>query len=126
MNFDNIFDLTPGVYIYFFTIIFLRMPFPDLSDVCSRTSLSLRFDIHTPVRSSTGILARLEAPVDVPIRLLLLSSLYSASHSAQPVFALVVGVHVAAVKIFAGNRRLHFAARGVRHAKVLVFVVLLS
>ena len=39
--------------------------------------------------------------------------------------ALVVGVHVAAVAVFAGNRRLVFAGRGVRQAEVLVFVVLL-
>ena len=77
------------------------------------------------LRSSTGILARLEAPLDVPFRLFLRSSLRSASHSAQPVFALVVGIHVAAVALFAGNRRLVFAARGVPNAEVLRFVVLL-
>ena len=59
----------------------------------------MQFDIHTPVRSSTGVLARLEASPDVPFRLLLLSSHHSASHSAQPVFALAVGVHVAAVAL---------------------------
>ena len=104
----------------------LSHPCPDPSDVCSRTNLSLQFGIHTPVRSSTGILARLEPPPDVPFRLLVLSSLRSASHSARPVFALVVGIHVAAVALFAGNGRLVFTARGVRHAEVLVFVVLLS
>ena len=41
------------------------------------------------------------------------------------IFAPVVGVHVAAVAFFAGNRRLVFAAGGVRQAEVLVFVVLL-
>ena len=40
-------------------------------------------------------------------------------------FALGVGVHVAAVALFARNRRLVFAARGVRQAQVLVVVVLL-
>ena len=40
-------------------------------------------------------------------------------------FALVVGVHVAAVAFFAGNRCLVFAARGVRQAEALVLVVLL-
>ena len=80
---------------------------------------------YTPVRSSTGILARLGPPLDVPFCLFLLSSLRSASHSAQPVFALEVGVHVDAVALFAGNRRLVLAARGVRHAEVLGFVVLL-
>ena len=101
----------------------LACPCPNPSDMCSRTSSSLQFDMHTPVRSSTGILARLEAPLDVPFRLFSFASLHSASHSAQPVFTLVEGVHVAVVAIFAGNRRLVFAARGVRHADLLVFVV---
>ena len=76
--------------------------------MCSRTSLSLQFNIHTPVRSSTGTLARLKAPLRVPFRLFALSSLYSSSHSAQPVFALVVGVQISAVALFAGNRCLFF------------------
>ena len=103
----------------------LACPCPDQSDTCSRTSLSLQFDIHTPVRSSTGNLARLKPPLDVPFHLFLLSSLRSASHSAQPVFALSVVVHVAAVGVFVGNRRLVLVGRGVRHAEVLGFVVIL-
>ena len=46
-------------------------------------------------------------------------------HTNIKCFGLVVGVHVATVAFFAGNRRLGFAARGVRQAEVLVFVVLL-
>ena len=95
---------------YYIMLYILACPCPDPSDTCSRTSLILQLDIHTPVRSSTGILARLEPPLDVPFRLFLLSSLRSASHSAQPVCALVVGVQVAAVALFAGNRRLVLAA----------------
>ena len=61
----------------------------------------MQFDItHTPVGSSKGVLDCLEAPLDVPFRFPLLSSLRSASHSAQPVFALVVDIRVAAVAIF--------------------------
>ena len=38
--------------------------------------------------------------------------------------ALVVGVHVAEVAFFAGNRRLVIAARGVHQSDVLVVAVL--
>ena len=100
----------------------------DMHACVEASSCELIYTTHvplTPVRFSTGILARLEAPLDVSFRLFVLSTLPSSSHFAQPVFALVVVVHIAAVALFAGNRCLVLAARGVRHAEVLMFVVLL-
>ena len=78
--------------------------------MCSRTNL--QFDIHTPVRSSEGVLARLEAPQDVLFRLILLSSLHSASHSARHVLSLVLGVQVAAVALFRERSSCFCVTRG--------------
>ena len=51
--------------------------------------------------------------------------MYPTYRTQRESFALVVGVHVAAVAFFAGNRCLVCAARGVRQAEALVLVVLL-
>lgn len=109
-----------SVGLYFEIIFSTPLPRP----VCFVFESQFTIFTHTPVRSSTRVSACLEAPLDGALRLLLLPGLHGASHPAQFVLALEVGVDVAAVALFAGNEGLVYAARGARQTEILVFLVL--